>query len=121
MTDALITRKYANLADELARVAVLGVTLNMAKDMELALRNLGAKGGDTFVQSVGFPSETSEAQATASKTIAGLLAQVLEQYLQAGLDLDLLSTEDRRKFVKTSRVMALERAQSRTPDHDLER
>jgi len=37
MTDALITRKYPDLADELARVVVLGVTLNMAKDMELAL------------------------------------------------------------------------------------
>ncbi|MBL4692865.1 MAG: hypothetical protein JKY92_05995 [Magnetovibrio sp.] len=121
MTDAQITRKYPDLSAELAQVAVLGVTLNMAKDMELALCNLEAEGGEELVQSLGSPSEIIEAQATASKTIAAILNQVSEQDLQAGLDLDLLSAEDHRAFVKTIRMMALERAQSRTPGHDLER
>jgi len=42
MTDAQITRAYPDLPDALARVAVLGDTLDMAREMKLRQREIQA-------------------------------------------------------------------------------
>jgi len=125
MTDAQITRAYPDLPDELARVAVLGDTLGMAKDMELTLRDLEAAEGDkakvdALVKSAGLQSEITDAKATATKTIVAVLAQVSEQDLQAGLDLKLLSPEDHREALTVLRTMKLQRGRSPEQERDFQ-
>jgi len=125
MTDTQITRLYPDLPDELARVAVLGDTLGMAKDMELTLRDLEAAGHDKpkfddLVARVGRPSEVESAQSTATKTIVAILAQGSEQDLQAGLDLKLLSIEDHREALTVLRTMKLQRGHSPDQERDFQ-
>jgi len=126
MTDTQITRTHPDLPKELALVAVLSETLDMAKDIELTLRDLEATGDDQgkveeLLKSAGLQSEIEDAQSTATKTIVAILAQVSEQDLQAGLDLDLLSADDHREALQAMRTMALERGRSNEQDRDLER
>jgi len=125
MTDAQITRAYPDLPDALVRVAVLGDTLDMAKDMEFTLCELEAVGDDkaavdALLKGAGLQSEITDAKAIATKTIVAILAQVSEQDLQAGLDLDLISSEDHREALTAMRTMKLQRGRSNEQEQEFE-
>jgi len=126
MTAAQITRAHPDMPHEIALVAVLGETLDMAKNIEITLQDLKTAENDKaqveeLLKSAGLQSEIKDAQAATRKTIVAILDQVSEQDLQAGLDMDLLSIDDHREALIAKRKMELERGQSPETEPELER
>jgi len=125
MTDAQITRAYPDLPEELARVAVLGEVLDMAREMKLRQREIQAAKNKPqelteLISSLGLVADISNAEKTMTSTIVATLAQVSEQDLQAGLDLDLLSSEDHREALTVLRTMKLQRGRSNEQEQEFE-
>ena len=108
MSEARIARAYPHLSPALARVALLGETLELARTMELAT---GERAGNQ--------AEVEAAKHAAMGTIVELIAQITERDLEAGLAQDLLSRDDFDEALKAKRTMSLTR--NRAAERESER
>jgi len=125
MTDAQITRAYPDLSEELARVAVLGDTLDMAREMKLRQREIQAAKNkpqelEKLISSLGLVAELADAEKITTSTIVTILAQVTEEDLQAGLDLELISPDDLSEALAALRTMKLQRGRSNEQEQEFE-
>lgn len=101
MTDVRIARAYPDLPENLARVALLRETLELAQSLEMVTDDVA-----------GGKEDVAEAQQAAPSTIVELIAQISEQDLKAGLEKELISEEDYNETLIAIRKMELSRNRS---------
>lgn len=112
MTDARIARAYPHLPEALGRVALLGETLAMTRDLAVTRREMADAGHDpdklaAILARHGVVGEIEQAEQAAARSIAVLLAAVSEPDLQDGRDKGLISAEDYREAVIAKRTLDL--------------
>lgn len=124
MTDARLAHAFPDLSEGQALLALLSETLELARGIEEAQREIEAaevSSGQVhgLASIVGLPEELHAAEQTVQGTILELLARVSEHDLQAGRDTGLLSPEDYREALKAKRTLSLGRG--RTEERENER
>jgi len=115
MTEARIAHAHPDLSDDQALLALLGETLEMARDLEITRRGLQEKSGaelSALVKSAGLPEEIESAAKAAQTTVLEILSRISEQALEAGRDKGFLSPEDYREALKAKRTLSLSRGRA---------
>ncbi len=124
MTEPRIARVYPDLADTEALLKMLAETLEVARGVELTLRDLEEAGQDTaeyaaLITSAGQPSEIEAAGEAARATVLDLLTHLSEKDLQAGRDRGLLLPDDYTEALKAKRALILALGRSAPRERDL--
>lgn len=117
MTNTQIARAFPGLSEGQALVALLGETLEMARDMKLTQNDLEVAGAGTeqaksLIESAGLSEEIEAAEKTAHATVVEILARVSEDDLKDGLNKGLLTPDDHREALKAKRTLSLARGRS---------
>lgn len=125
MTNTRIARVYPDLSEDLARVALLGETLTLARDMKLSRQEIDAKSTDAeqvadLLSRTGLVEEIESAEQTAATTVVELLTLVSEEDLEQGLFQGLLSSEDYQEALTAKRTMSLQRGRKSEREQERE-